>query len=94
MTDAAKTTMLSRLFDGDPHVTAELRTKVRNRMASDADAPPIVCPNRRRTTRTSRSDRPRARAGRRREAHRRTRPACERGRESPSNPAIGDSAAG
>jgi hypothetical protein len=42
MTDAAKTTMLSRLFDGDPHVAAELRAEVRNRMASDADAPPIV----------------------------------------------------
>ena len=27
MTDAAKTTMLSRLFDGDPHVAAELRPR-------------------------------------------------------------------
>jgi hypothetical protein len=42
MTDAAKTTMLSRLFDGDPHVAAELRAEVRSRMASAADAPPIV----------------------------------------------------
>jgi hypothetical protein len=42
MTDADKTTMLSRLFDGDPHVAAELRAKVRNGMASDADTPPIV----------------------------------------------------
>jgi hypothetical protein len=42
MTDAAKTTMLSRLFDGDPHVAAELRAGVRSRMASTADAPPIV----------------------------------------------------
>ena len=42
MTDADKTTMLLRLFDGDPHVAAELRTMVRDRMASDADAPPIV----------------------------------------------------
>jgi hypothetical protein len=42
MTDADKTTMLSRLFDGDPHVAAELRAKVGDRMASDADAPPIV----------------------------------------------------
>jgi hypothetical protein len=42
MTDADKTTMLSRLFDGDPHVAAELRAKVRDRMASDADAPPIA----------------------------------------------------
>ena len=42
MTDAAKTTMLSRLFDGDPHVAAELRAEVRSRMVSTADAPPIV----------------------------------------------------
>jgi len=42
MTDADKTAMLSRLFNGDPYVAAELRAKVRNRMASDADAPPIV----------------------------------------------------
>lgn len=43
MTDAAKTTMLSRLFYGDPHVAAELRARVRDCMASDdADAPPIV----------------------------------------------------
>jgi hypothetical protein len=43
MTDAAKTTMLSRLFDGDPHVAAELRAEVRNRVASAADAAaPIV----------------------------------------------------
>jgi hypothetical protein len=40
MTDATKTTMLSRLFDGDPHVAAELRAEVRNRTASDA--PPTV----------------------------------------------------
>lgn len=42
MTDTDKTAMLSRLFDGDPHVAAELRAKVRNRLASNADAPPIV----------------------------------------------------
>jgi hypothetical protein len=42
MTDADKTTMLSRLFNGDPNVAAELRAKVSDRMASDADAPPIV----------------------------------------------------
>jgi hypothetical protein len=42
MTDADKTTMLSRLFDGDPHVATELRAKVRDHMASDANAPPIV----------------------------------------------------
>jgi hypothetical protein len=42
MTDADKTAMLSRLFDGDPHVAAELRARVRDCVASDADAPPIV----------------------------------------------------
>ncbi len=42
MTDAAKTTLLSRLVGGDPHVATELRAEVRNRMASDADAAPIV----------------------------------------------------
>lgn len=42
MTNADKTTMLSRLFNGDPHVAAELRAKVTDCMASDADAPPIV----------------------------------------------------
>ncbi len=40
MTDAEKTAMLSRLFDGDPHVGAELRAKVRDRMTTDAGAPP------------------------------------------------------
>jgi len=42
MTDAEKTAMLSRLFDGDPHIAAELRAKVREQMATDAGAPPIV----------------------------------------------------
>jgi hypothetical protein len=42
MTDADKTTMLSRRFDGDPHVAAELQATVRDRMASDTNAPPIV----------------------------------------------------
>jgi hypothetical protein len=41
MTDADKTGMLSRLFDGDPYVAAELRAKVRDRIASGAGAPPI-----------------------------------------------------
>jgi len=36
MTDAEKTTMLSRLFEGDPHVGAELRAKVRARVGGDA----------------------------------------------------------
>ncbi len=42
MTDAEKTAMLSRLFDGDPHVGAELRAKVRDRMTTDAGAPPVA----------------------------------------------------
>jgi hypothetical protein len=37
-----KTAMLSRLFDGDPHVAAELRAKVRERMADNAGAPPVI----------------------------------------------------
>jgi len=42
MSDPDKTAMLSRLFDGDPHVVAELRTKVRERMPDNAGAPPVV----------------------------------------------------
>jgi hypothetical protein len=42
MTDTEKTAMLSRLFNGDPYVGAELRAKVRDRLASGADAPPVV----------------------------------------------------
>jgi hypothetical protein len=96
MTDADKTTMLSRLFNGDPNVAAELRAKVSDRMASDADAPPIADrrPDRRRTACARRRDRPCAREGGRGEARRRTRSARERRRESPPSPAIGDSAAG
>lgn len=41
MTDTDKTVMLSRLFNGDPYVGAELRAKVRNRIASGADVTPI-----------------------------------------------------
>lgn len=41
MPDTDKTAMLSRLFNGDPYVGAELRAKVRNRIASGADATPI-----------------------------------------------------
>ena len=41
MTDTEKTAMLSRLFNGDPYVGAELRAKVRDRIASGADATPI-----------------------------------------------------
>ncbi len=42
LTDAEKTAMLSRLFDGDPHVAMELRGKVRDLMAAKLDAPPLV----------------------------------------------------
>jgi hypothetical protein len=42
MADPEKIAMLSRLFDGDPHIAAELRAKVREQMATDAGAPPIV----------------------------------------------------
>ena len=39
LTDREKTGMLTRLFDGDAHVAAELRAKVRERMAFEAGAP-------------------------------------------------------
>jgi hypothetical protein len=42
MTDTDKTAMLSRLFNGDPYVGAELRAKVRDRIASGVDATPSV----------------------------------------------------
>jgi len=42
MSDPDKTAMLSRLFDGDPHVAAELRAMVRGRLADNADASPVV----------------------------------------------------
>jgi hypothetical protein len=42
MTDAEKTAMLSRLFDGDPHVAAELRARVRDRMTPAGGAPAVV----------------------------------------------------
>ncbi|MDB5479552.1 MAG: hypothetical protein JWO83_605 [Caulobacteraceae bacterium] len=41
MSDPEKTAMLSRLFDGDPHVAIELRAKVREHLGR-ADAPPVV----------------------------------------------------
>ena len=37
-----KTEILARLYDGDTHVAPELRAKVRDRMAVEADAPPVV----------------------------------------------------
>jgi hypothetical protein len=40
MPDAEKTAMLSRLFDGDPHVAMELRAKVRDCMVTTA--PPVA----------------------------------------------------
>ncbi len=40
MPDPEKTAILSRLFDGDPHVAMELRAKVRDRMA--VTAAPLV----------------------------------------------------
>ncbi len=42
MPDAEKTAMLSRLLDGDPHVAAELRAKVRDQMAAESCAAPVV----------------------------------------------------
>jgi hypothetical protein len=42
MTDSEKTEILARLYDGDSHVALELRARVRDRMAVEADAPPVV----------------------------------------------------
>jgi hypothetical protein len=42
MTDREKTEMLVRLFDGDPHVAAEVRAAVRNRLAPGTDASPAA----------------------------------------------------
>jgi hypothetical protein len=42
MTDSEKTGILARLYDGDTHVALELRAKVRDRMAVETDAPPVV----------------------------------------------------
>ena len=42
MPDADKAAMLSRVFDGDPHVAAELHAKVRDKMAAGAGAPLVV----------------------------------------------------
>jgi hypothetical protein len=42
LTDREKTGMLARLFDGNPHVAAELRAEVRDRLATEIGAPPIV----------------------------------------------------
>ncbi len=40
MTDAGKVDMLTRLFDGDPHVGAELRAMVRSGLTQGIDASP------------------------------------------------------
>jgi hypothetical protein len=40
MNDSEKTAMLARLFEGDPHVAAELRAKIGDRLASQSGAPP------------------------------------------------------
>ena len=42
MTDSEKTEILARLYDGDTHVAPELRAKVRDRMAVESGAPPVV----------------------------------------------------
>jgi hypothetical protein len=42
MPDREKNRILSRLFDGDPHLAAELRAEVRDRLATEIDAPPVV----------------------------------------------------
>ena len=42
MTDSEKTEILTRLYDGDAHIALELRAKVRDRMAVEADGPPAV----------------------------------------------------
>jgi len=42
MPDREKTKVLTRLFDGDPHVAAELRAAIRKSLAREIDAPPII----------------------------------------------------
>jgi hypothetical protein len=42
LSEPDKTAMLSRLFDGDPHVAVELRAMVRERMEDNTGAPPVV----------------------------------------------------
>ncbi len=40
MTEREKNTMLMRLYDGDPHVMAELRVAIRSRLSRGADSSP------------------------------------------------------
>ena len=42
MTDGEKTDLLARLFDGEPHVAAELKTVVRGRLAAKTGVSPPV----------------------------------------------------
>ena len=80
MTDSEKTEILARLYDGDTHVALELRARVRDRMAVEADAPPVVA----RTVgelRACARSRSRTRCGQ--QARRRTKTTGGRGRESP-----------
>lgn len=42
MTDPEKTAFLTRLFDGEVHVGAELRALIRDRLASATDAPAVT----------------------------------------------------
>ncbi len=42
LSDRDKTDLLARLFDGDPHVTSELRAFVRDRLMSELDGPPLA----------------------------------------------------
>jgi hypothetical protein len=42
MPDREKNRILSRLFDGDPHLAAELRAEIRDRLATETGAPPVV----------------------------------------------------
>jgi hypothetical protein len=42
MPDPEKILMLSKLYDGDAHVAVELRAKVRQHLAAERDAPPVV----------------------------------------------------
>ncbi len=42
MADSEKTEILARLYDGDAHIALELRARVRDRMAVETDAPPVV----------------------------------------------------
>jgi len=42
MPEPEKTLMLSKLYDGDAHVAVELRAKVRQQVAAERDAPPVI----------------------------------------------------